>query len=159
LGSFPDTPKGDLPYHVVYRKGSTPEDRAAWNLVQKHKWIQVHGLDFVPDVVMFRHRVRTKHEDIDPSTVLPVEIKLVKKASCSSELARGVGQCLAYNTRYPNSILFVGVNPGVYRSHDVGERGLRRMSETENGGNEQKFAEMLLKQQVRLILREVGTPQ
>jgi len=65
--SFPDTPQGDLPYHVVYRKGSTPEDRASWNLVQKHKWIEVHGLDFVPDVVVFRHLNRCAGELIAPA--------------------------------------------------------------------------------------------
>ncbi len=138
------------PYHVVYRDGRTEDDRKAWRLAKKVKWLRLHGLDFVPDVIISRQSVRTLTAG-DDKTILPIEVKLVKKASCSNEIARGVGQCLAYNTRYPQSILFVGVNPGSYGR----KRGLQPTAK--DGDDEKKFNARLRQQGVALIFRDVGT--
>ena len=44
----------ELHYHVVYRKGDTDQDRQAWNSVRSNKWILIHGVRFVPDILIRR---------------------------------------------------------------------------------------------------------
>src|SRR4051812_11421892 len=39
-------------HHVVYRQGVTPNDRKAWKAAKRDKWINLHGLNFVPDILI-----------------------------------------------------------------------------------------------------------
>lgn len=133
---FPDAT--DLHDRVVCRKGDEPEDRRAWKGSQRYKWVNVHGLNFVPDVLL-----RGSLNDF--SRVLPIEIKLVARASCSGEFARGIGQSLIYSVRYSPVILFVGVKAGVTAStFDV------RTDE------EKKLRGTLWSNGVTVIFRDVG---
>ncbi len=96
----------DIHHHVVYRQGDDERDHRAWTAAKPDKWITVHGLNFVPDVLIRR--------TLNPVTdVLPIEIKLVTTLACSQDVATAVGQALAYSVKYPQSIAFVGVRRGL----------------------------------------------
>jgi hypothetical protein len=95
----------DLCHYVVYRKGGTEEDKVAWHKAQPDKWIVVQGRNFVPDVL-----IRRPLEN--PTEFLPIEAKLLKRQGYSQGLATAIGQSLIYRTRYPQSIMFVGVTRG-----------------------------------------------
>jgi len=150
--SFGVSDEQDLHYHVVYRDGDEDEDRKAWTLIQKVKWVNVLGMDFVPDVLVIRGRLRTATDD--PISVLPIEVKLAKQRAFSAEFARAVGQCLVYSVRYQPSILFVGVQPGVI----YGTRGLRNVTAANETVEDRKFRERLEQHGIALIFRDVGAP-
>src|SRR4051794_15646932 len=79
--SFGVHQRSDLPYHVVYRNGDDRADRDAWRLIKRVKWVNVRGLNFVPDVLVLQHRMTSDTDD--PGHVLPIEVKLVKQRACS----------------------------------------------------------------------------
>jgi hypothetical protein len=96
----------DVHHHVVYRQGDEHKDRGAWTAAKPDKWITVHGLNFVPDVLIRR--------TLNPVTdVLPIEIKLITKVACSQDVATAVGQAFAHSIKHPQSIAFVGVRRGL----------------------------------------------
>ena len=117
--SYPgsDSPKTKIHHHVTARQGDDPEDHRAWKAAMCDKWILVHGVRFVPDILI--------RPTLNPVTeVLPIEIKLVQKPSASQAVATAIGQCFAYSTRYPRSIVFVGVQ----RGQKKGKFGLTNLS-------------------------------
>ena len=81
-----------LPGHIPFRDGPTPEDKAAWAASQDDKWIAVHGVNFVPDIL-----IRQTPGKSGP--VLPVEVKLLK-TSGGQGFATAIGQALIYSARY-----------------------------------------------------------
>ena len=81
-----------LPDHIPFRDGPTPEDKAAWAACQDDKWIAVHGVHFVPDIL-----IRQTPGKSGP--VLPVEVKLLK-TSGGQGFATAIGQALIYSARY-----------------------------------------------------------
>ncbi len=131
----------ELHHHVVYRKGDAEEDKKAWNSVRPQKWIQVHGVRFVPDILIRR--------TVDISTdILPIEVKFVKKTASTQAIATAIGQSLIYSVRYPQSIVFVGLK----RSIKWGRHKLNLSSQT----NEEMLHRKLDQNGISFILREVG---
>jgi hypothetical protein len=130
-----------LHYHVVYRNGDVEEDRQAWNSVRSEKWIQMHGVRYVPDILVRRR--------LDTSTdILPIEVKYIKKTASTQALATALGQSLVYSVRYPQSIAFVGVK----RSIEWGRYRLNLSTQA----NEAALHKKLEQNGICLILREVG---
>ena len=142
--SYPVSSSSSIHQHVVYRDGDEKEDKLAWNASIPDKWIGVHGLRFVPDVLIRR----TLNQ---PKDVLPIEIKLVKKLACSQAIATAIGQCVAYVGKYPRSILFVGVQRGLVKKGKFGLTDLLGKS-----GDEANLRCRLEKIGICLIFREVG---
>ncbi len=129
---------------MIARQGDEPEDHAAWKAAVLDKWILLHGVRFVPDVLI--------RPTLNPVTeVLPIEVKFVQKTSSASQcIAMAIGQGLAYTVRYPHSIVFVGVQRGLTK----GKFGLANLSA--GAGDEAKLRRSLEEKGVHLILREVG---
>lgn len=140
---YPDVP--DDPSHVVAREGLSEADRRSWKEAVADKWIDVHGVRFVPDVLI-RHRVG------DTLLVLPIEVKFIRKsAGASQAMATAIGQAVAYVTRYPEAIVFIGVQRGLGK----GRRAKRRL--IEEGDVERKLKALLGQQNIHIIIREVGS--
>ena len=131
--------------HVVYRKGSDPEDRAAWTSARDHKWTVLHGARFVPDILV---------RDLgSKDNVLPIEVKLIKSLACSQDIATAIGQGLAYAVRYGRAIILVGVTRGLTK----GRYGLDNLSPI--GTLDEALHRRLENNGIRLIFREVGMLQ
>ena len=138
---LPVDPDKQLEHHVTFRNGPTTADHRAWKEAQPDKWVCVHGVQFVPDVLVRR--------TLQPVTdVLPIEVKLVTSPNASQALATAIGQCFAYRTRYPQAILFIGVQPGVLQAGT----GLRLSGDD----SERCLHETLTQNGISLIMREVG---
>lgn len=130
--------------HVVYREGDTLEDRKAWKAAQPEKWIRLHGLNFVPDVLI--------RPNLDPvSDVLPIEVKLVTRLACSQDVATAIGQAVAYSVRYPRSLVFIGVQ------HGVADEDHPLTNETSHSSGEGVLRDKLRDLGITLILRRVST--
>lgn len=130
--------------HVLYRNGREAEDRRAWHDALPRKYVVLHGLRFVPDVLIQRSFTEGCRD------VLPVDIKLLTKPSCSQPLATAIGQSLIYSLHHSRAILFVAVNRGVMGrrrgiSDDLGRSGVFGL-----------LKQRLQSTEVCLILREVG---
>ena len=118
-----------LPGHIPFRDGPTPEDKAAWAASQDDKWIAVHGVNFVPDIL-----IRQTPGKSGP--VLPVEVKLLK-TSGGQGFATAIGQALIYSARYGRAVIFVGVEteastdkkPFSLEPGPVGEKLMARLAE------------------------------
>ena len=116
--------------HVVFRNGPTPEDQRAWTACIENKRIPVHGIDYVPDIL-----IRLAPGQQRP--VLPLEVKLIKnkkKAARGPEFARALGQGLIYAAYYERAVVFVGVQtedcikkPFVVAPGALGEKLANRM--------------------------------
>ena len=132
-------------HHVIARQGQESEDHLAWKAAVRDKWILLHGVRFVPDVLI--------RPTLSPVTeVLPIEVKFIQKASSASQcVATAIGQGLAYTVRYPRSIVFVGVQRGLTK----GRFALANLSGV--AGDEAKLRTSLDEKGVHFILREVGT--
>jgi hypothetical protein len=126
-----------LYYHVIYRQGDSDHDRIAWNKSKASKWILYHGVRFVPDILIF-------HND----NVLPIEVKLIKRAGSAQSIATSIGQALIYSSIYSESFAFIGIK----RSIKWGQYKLRFAISKED----ELFYQRLSKNNVRLILREVN---
>ena len=128
-------------HHVTFRDGATTTDRKAWKEARPEKWVYVHGVKFVPDVLVRR--------TLNPVTdVLPIEVKYVTSPNASQALATGIGQCFAYRTRYPQAILFIGVQRSVMQAGN----GLHQPRDD----SERYLQEKLTQNDISLIMREVG---
>ena len=118
-----------LPDHIPFRDGPTPEDKAAWAACQDDKWIAVHGVNFVPDILV-------RQTPGKPGSVLPVEVKLLK-TSGGQGFATAIGQALIYSARYGRAVIFVGVEteaspdkkPFSLEPGPVGEKLMARLAE------------------------------
>ena len=143
--AYPDSHslKTSIYHHVVARQGDDPEDRRAWTDALPDKWIRVYGVTFVPDILI--------RPTLNPVTeVLPIEIKFVRKPAASQAVATAIGQAFAYRTRYPRSIVFVGVQRGLMK----GTSGITNLSA--QSGDEATLRRTLEENGIRLIFREVG---
>lgn len=130
-----------LYHHVVYRQGDVDQDRQAWKSVRSDKWILVHGVRYVPDILVRR--------TLDTSTnILPIEIKYVKKTASTQAIATAIGQSLVYSVIYPKSIVFVGVKQSI----KWGRYKLNLSAQA----NEETLHRKLEQNGISLILREVG---
>jgi hypothetical protein len=130
-----------LPYHVIGRQGGTQEEKLAWKQSKPEKWILFHGVRFVPDIL-----VRLN----DPNTILPIEVKLIKRAGSAQGIATAIGQSLIYAAKYPQTepIIFIGIN----RSIEWGKYQLTSLRQPDD----EKFYKALKNISVRMILRVVG---
>jgi hypothetical protein len=135
-------PSASVHHHVVFRQGVDIEDQEAWTAAKPDKWIMLHGLRFVPDVLIRRTLLPTMD-------VLPVEIKLVTNLACSQAIATAIGQCFAYSIKHPHSILFVGIQRGLLR----GRYGL--VNVLGQAGDEAVLLRRLADNGINLVFREV----
>lgn len=130
-----------LSYHVIFRDGDTQKDKDAWKKSKSDKWIPFHGVRFVPDFLI-RRNIN------DPNDILPIEVKLIKNAGSGQGIATAIGQSLIYCSRYPQSIIFIGITkPSRKRKYSL---SLQR------DHSENIIYERLHENGVRMILREVG---
>lgn len=134
----------NLCHCVAYRKGKTAEDRRAWKLARKFKWIEIQGRNFVPDVL-----IRDDMEN--PKEFLPIEIKLLENEGYSQGLATAIGQSLVYRTKYPHSIAFVGVTPRAVRAD-----GLVDFASDSKYVGDNLLRKTLEAAGVSLVIRQVG---
>src|SRR4051812_47818797 len=51
---YPIDSAATVHHHVTFRQGRELEDRKAWTAAKPDKWITVHGLRFVPDILIRR---------------------------------------------------------------------------------------------------------
>ena len=130
-----------LVYHVLYRQGDTDADKVAWNQSQVDKWISFQGVRFVPDIL-----IRRKMND--PNLILPIEVKLIKDTGAGQGIATAIGQSFIYGLRYPQSIIFVGMN----RSSERGRYHLNMLRQPP----EEALYRKLQSIGIRMILRKLG---
>jgi hypothetical protein len=131
----------DIHHHVVFREGATSQDRQAWNAAKRDKWINVYGVNFVPDVLI--------RPTLDPvEQMLPIEVKLVTAPACSQSIATAIGQAIGYSVVCPRSIIFVGVHCGLTRT----DHPLRRHPEQPTGSS---LRQRLAQWGISLIVRPV----
>jgi len=130
-----------LSYHVLYRQGDTDSDKEAWKQSQMDKWIFFQGVRFVPDIL-----IRRKFDE--PNYILPIEVKLIKDTGTGQGIATAIGQSLIYGSRYPQSLIFIGINR-------TSERSKYQLTK-----HRQPSEEILYKKLrglgIRMILRELG---
>jgi hypothetical protein len=128
--------------HVTFRKGPTEEDKKAYRKAKRNRWVFFHDVFYAPDILI---------QDLNSNTnILPIEVKLIKgeKQSPSQSIATAIGQALIYTTKYPHSIVFLGV----LRSAQWGRYKFR----TRPNEIESKFYNKLNNLNVRVLVREVG---
>jgi len=131
----------DLYHHIVYRQGDSDEDNIAWKKIKNDKWIFFHGARFVPDILMFRETDNSKY-------ILPVEVKLITKPGSAQGIATSIGQTYIYNSRYPESISFVGIKRSI-------KWGKYKLVSTIKP-SDKILHDTLLNNKIRLIMRDVG---
>ena len=128
--------------HVTFRKGPTEQDKKAYRNAKTNRWVFFHDVFYAPDILIQDLKLN--------ANILPIEVKLIKgeKQSPSQSIATAIGQALIYTTKYPHSIVFVGV----LRSAQWGKYKFRESpNEIENG-----FYNKLRNLNVRVLVREVG---
>ena len=128
--------------HVTFRKGPTEKDKKAYRNAKKDRWVFFHDVFYAPDILV--------QDPNSKSNILPIEVKLIKgeKQSPSQSIATAIGQALIYTTKYPHSIVFLGV----LRSAKWGRYKFR----TSPNKTETSFYSKLRNLNVKVLVREVG---
>jgi hypothetical protein len=88
---------------VSFRQGPTDKDRKAYKNAKKDRWVFFHDVFNAPDIII---------KDLNNyNNILPVEVKFIKggKQSPSQSIATAIGQALIYTTKFPISLLLIGV--------------------------------------------------
>jgi len=130
--------------HITFRKGPSEQDRKAYREAKEARWVFFHDVFYAPDILI---------QDLNSnSNILPIEVKLIKggKQSPSQSIATALGQALIYTTKYPLSIVFIGV----LRSAQWGKYRFR----IDKNEIERNFYNLLGDMNVKVLIREVGLP-
>ena len=126
--------------NVTFRSGQTAEDKKAYSKAKQDRWVFIHDVFAAPDIMI--------QDPLSPKNFLPIEIKLLKgKGSCQA-MATAIGQSLIYNTKYPYTLVFLGV----LRSAKWGKYKFR----CEANEDEIHFYNTLKTMNVDVITRMVG---
>ena len=88
---------------VSFRQGPTDKDRKAYKNAKKDRWVFFHDVFYAPDIII---KDLNNHNNI-----LPAEVKLIKgkNQSPSQSIATAIGQALIYTTKFPISLVLIGV--------------------------------------------------